>query len=133
MTAAYADRLVSEGLAGAGARKWHYAVLAALAEAGPGSQAELSRRTGIYRSDLVAVITELADLGQVERAPDDADRRRNVVTLTSAGRRQLHRLDRLIAGVQESLLAPLSAAERDDLASLLRRLLEYHAGPDHPA
>src|SRR6266540_6687737 len=62
-TAMHADRLVNEGLARADDRKWHYAVLAALQEFGPASQAALSRRTGIYRSDLVAVINELAGRG----------------------------------------------------------------------
>jgi hypothetical protein len=47
-----AERLVNEGLAGADARKWHYAVRVALQESGPASQATLSRRAGIYRSDL---------------------------------------------------------------------------------
>lgn len=83
---AHAQRLVAEGLSGADARKWHYAALVALDEFGPASQATLSGRTGIHRSDLVAVINELAERELVERAPDPADRRRNVVTLTpSAG------------------------------------------------
>ena len=64
-------------------------MLATLNELGPASQSELSSRTGIYRNDLAAVINELADRGLVERAPDPADRRRNVVTLTGPGRRQM--------------------------------------------
>jgi DNA-binding MarR family transcriptional regulator len=111
--AIYADRLVNEGLAGTDARKWHYAVLVALQESGPASQATLSRRTGIYRSDLVAVINELADRGHVERAPDPADRRRNVITITPQGRRHLRRLDKLLAAIQDDLLAPLTQPERD--------------------
>ena len=122
--AMHADRLVSEGLAGADARKWHYAVLITLQEFGPASQAALSRRTGIYRSDLVAVINELADRGLIERAPDPADRRRNVITMTSRGRHHLHRLDDLLAAVQDDLLAPLSLTERDELIRLLKRLLD---------
>src|SRR5688572_22039720 len=55
---AQSDRLMTEGLAGADARRWHYAVLASLQEFGPGSQATLSRRTGIYRSDMVGVLNE---------------------------------------------------------------------------
>ena len=43
--AMHADRLANQGLARADARKWHYAVLAALQEFGPASQAALSRRT----------------------------------------------------------------------------------------
>lgn len=126
-TAMYADRLVNEVLAGADARKWHYPVLAALLEFGPASQATLSRRAGLYRSDLVAVINELADRGHVERAPDPADRRRNVITITQQGRRHLRRLDKLIAAIQDDLLAPLTQPERDQLTLLLARLLEHHA------
>src|SRR3954452_23670658 len=70
LTAMYADRLVTERLSGAGARKWHFAVLVVLDESGRASQSELSRRTGVYRSDMVAVVNELADRGLVERAPD---------------------------------------------------------------
>lgn len=83
---AHATRLVTEGLSGADARKWHYATLVALDEFGPASQAALSGRTDIHRSDLVAVINELAARELVERTPDPADRRRNVITLTTAGR-----------------------------------------------
>ncbi|MGI8333627.1 MarR family winged helix-turn-helix transcriptional regulator [Actinomadura scrupuli] len=130
MAAAHAQRLVSEGLTGAEARKYHYALLAALEEFGPGSQAALSGRTGIYRSDLVATINELTDRRFVERAADPADRRRNVITITPQGRRHLHQLDVLLAAVQDDLLAPLSAAERDDLMRLLGRLNDHHARRD---
>ncbi|MET9342298.1 MarR family transcriptional regulator [Nonomuraea sp. NPDC003804] len=127
LAAAHADRLVGAGLATADARKWHYAVLAALQESGPASQATLSRRTGIYRSDLVAVINELAERGHVERAPDATDRRRNVITLTGKGRDQLNHLDTLLASLQDDLLAPLDAAEREQLADLLTRLIAHHS------
>jgi len=126
-TAMHADRLVNEGLSGADARKWHYAVLAALQEFGPASQAALSRRTGVYRSDLVAVINELAARGLIERAPDPADRRRNVITMTPHGRRHLRQLDKLVAAIQDDLLAPLTQPERDQLVRLLTRLLDHHA------
>lgn len=124
---AHAQRLVAEGLNGADARKWHYAALVALEEFGPASQAALSGRTGIHRSDLVAVINELAERELVERTPDPADRRRNVITLTPLGRRRLHKLEQLLAAAQEELLSPLSAVEREQLTRLLGRLVEHHA------
>ncbi|MCX5391634.1 MarR family winged helix-turn-helix transcriptional regulator [Streptomyces sp. NBC_00094] len=124
LTAAQADRLVSACLAAEDARKWHYAVLVSLDEHGPTSQAGLSRRTGIYRSDLVSVINELADQGHVERTPDPADRRRNVVTMTDRGRAHLRRLDEVLADAQDELMEPLSVAERALLASLLERLIQ---------
>ncbi|MCZ2527494.1 MarR family winged helix-turn-helix transcriptional regulator [Streptomyces sp. HB2AG] len=127
--AVVADRLVGERLAAEGARKWHFAVLVALAEAGSASQAELSRRTSIYRSDMVAVLNELADAACVRREPDPADRRRNVITLTPAGRRHLERLDTLITEAQHELLAPLTPAEQDELTRLLTVLTEHHLPP----
>jgi MarR family transcriptional regulator, lower aerobic nicotinate degradation pathway regulator len=126
-TAMHADRLATQGLARADARKWHYAVLASLQEFGPASQAALSRRTGIYRSDLVGVINQLAGRGLIQRAPDPADRRRNVITMTPQGRRYLRRLDQLVAAIQDDLLAPLTQPERDQLVRLLTRLLDHHA------
>jgi DNA-binding MarR family transcriptional regulator len=126
-TAAHASRLVSEGFAGAGARGYHYRLLAALEEFGSASQAALGRRGGIDRSDVVAALNELAEGGLVERAPDPGDRRRNVVTITPAGVGQLRRLDGVLAEVQDELLAPLSADERDELARLLTRVLDHHA------
>lgn len=123
---AQSDRLINEGLAQADARKWHYAVLASLHEHGPGSQATLSRRTGIYRSDMVGVLNELAERGLVGRAPDPDDRRRNVITITAQGRRHLRRLDKVLDDLHDELLAPLTPAERDQFVHLLTRLLDHH-------
>ncbi|MFB4317566.1 MarR family winged helix-turn-helix transcriptional regulator [Actinomadura sp. 21ATH] len=125
---------MSEGLAQVDARKWHYAVLASLQEYGPGSQATLSRRTGIYRSDMVGVLNELAERELVERTPDPGDRRRNVITITAQGRRHLRRLDRILDDLHDELLAPLTSAERDQLVRLLTRLLDHHTqAPEPPA
>lgn len=126
LAAIHSDRRVNEVLAREDARKWHYAVLATLEEFGPASQAGLSSRTGIYRSDLVAVINELADRGLVERAPDPADRRRNVITLTGPGRRRLLRLDKLLADVEDEVFAPLTPAQREQLTRLLTTLVDHH-------
>ena len=123
LAAMRADRIVGEGLATRDARKWHYAVLAALEELGPASQATLSDRAGLYRSDLVAVLNELEEHGHVARAPDPDDKRRNVITITRKGRTQLSRLDELIDKAQDELLAPLSADERKELVRLLKLLM----------
>ncbi|RCG20447.1 MarR family transcriptional regulator [Streptomyces reniochalinae] len=123
------DRLINDGLARVDARKWHYAVLASLQEHGPGSQAELSRRSGIYRSDMVGVLNELAERGLVERVPDPADRRRNIITISARGRRRLLRLDKVLDDLHDELLAPLSPNERDQFVRLTTRLLDHHTRP----
>jgi DNA-binding MarR family transcriptional regulator len=124
-----ANRLVAACLAGIQARRHHYVLLAALDEVGSASQAELSRRTTIDRSDMVATVNELAERGLVQRAPDPTDRRRNVVSLTAAGRRHLRKLDTLLTKVQDDLLAPLSPDEREQLVHLLTRVVDHHAAP----
>ncbi|MFI6263503.1 MarR family winged helix-turn-helix transcriptional regulator [Micromonospora sp. NPDC051006] len=125
-SAAHAGRLVSDGFANIGARGYHYRILAALEELGPASQADLGRRGGIDRSDVVATLNELAAKNLVVRAPDPADRRRNVITLTPAGHRELRRMEKALAGVQDTLLAPLTPTERDQLTRLLGKLLAHH-------
>src|SRR5262245_34752655 len=112
-TAAHAHRLVTDRLGELNARGYHLRLLATLEDAGPASQADLGRRTGIHFSDIVAALNELAEQGFVERAPDPDDRRRNVVTITTAGRRHLRRLEKQVARIQDELLTPLSPAERE--------------------
>ncbi|MCO8269390.1 MarR family winged helix-turn-helix transcriptional regulator [Actinoplanes sp. TRM 88003] len=129
LAAMHSDRLVNDELARVDARKWHYAVLATLDEFGAASQAQLSDRTRIYRSDLVAVLNELAEREQVERAPDPADKRRNLVRITTAGRRTLRKLDKLLAAVEDEVLAPLDPTQRADLTSLLTTLVDHHSNP----
>ncbi len=125
-TANHAHRLVTAGFSAVQARGYHFRVLATLEEFGPASQAGLGRRSGIHVSEMVATINELAEGGLVERAPDPSDRRRNVISLTTAGKRQLRRLDKQLAERQNELLAPLSAEERQRLTDLLSKLLEHH-------
>src|SRR4051794_29799771 len=87
--AAHAHRVAAEKLAGVEAHGHHFAVLAALQEYGPASQAAVGRRCLIDGSDVVAAVDELADQGMVVRTLDPDDRRRNVVTVTPVGLRRL--------------------------------------------
>ncbi|MFI6237568.1 MarR family winged helix-turn-helix transcriptional regulator [Micromonospora sp. NPDC050784] len=126
-TASHATRLLSEGFAAHDLRGYHYRLLATLAEDGPASQADLGRRCGIDRSDVVAAINDLAGRGLVVRAPDPADRRRNVISATDAGADEARRMGATLERVQDDLLAPLSASEREQLMRLLTRLLDHHS------
>ena len=117
------DRLVNEALATEGVRKYHFRVLVALQDDGPLSQADLGRRLAIDRSDMAAVAAELEQRDWIARTRDDRDRRRNVVTITPAGAEALARMDAAIVEAQDALLAPLTKAERQQLTTLLTRLL----------
>ena len=122
--AAEGRRLVNASLGQDGARRQHFTVLASLSAPGPASQADLGRRLSIDRSDLHVLLAELEAGGLVARVRDERDRRRNVVTLTRAGRGALARLGKRIDAAQDALLEPLSAGERRELNRLLQKILE---------
>ncbi|MEU2395006.1 MarR family winged helix-turn-helix transcriptional regulator [Streptomyces sp. NPDC007369] len=128
--ATHAARLVTQGLSNVGAHRYHFALMAALEEFGPLSQAELGRRSGIDRSYIVESLNELEDAGMVVRAVDPADRRRNTVTVTKAGLDQLRRIDGALAEAQDAMLDGLSVTERATLTALLTRVLHQVAGRD---
>jgi DNA-binding MarR family transcriptional regulator len=121
---ARASGLLKEGFAqgGDGLRGYHYRLLAALDEGGPASQAALGRGTGIDRSDVSAALVDLEGRGLVLRDVNQADRRRNVVSITAAGVTHLEMLDSVVDEVQERLLAPLSEGERRQFITLMRRV-----------
>ena len=114
---------------GSGLRSYHYRLLAALEEYGPVSQADLGRGTGMDRSDVTGVLSELESRGLVVRAGDPEHKRRNIVTITPAGVEQLLELDKVIEDVQEQVLRPLTGAQRRQFIALMRKLL---TGPDGP-
>ena len=122
-----AHPLITDKLATAGSRGYHYRLLAALQEFGPASQASLGRRTAMDRSDVAAAVNELVSRGLAGRALNPADRRRNVISITPAGTAHLRRLEELLADVQDELLTPLSPAERQQLIHLLSRIVEHQA------
>src|ERR1700761_5157127 len=106
-----------------------FAVLAALEEYGALSQADLGRLLGLDRNEVSGIVTRLEDNGGIDRQPDPADRRRNVVTLTAEGERRLEQIQRYADAAQQELLAGLDPAERDQLIALLAKVL---AGPRPP-
>ncbi|QLH24981.1 MarR family winged helix-turn-helix transcriptional regulator [Streptomyces sp. Rer75] len=126
--AARGHRLVAEALAREGMRMMHHAVLSAVAELGPVSQAELGRSLGIDPKDMVGIVGDLEGEGLVTRSPDPRDRRKNAIAISEEGERRLVRTRRLGDEANDELTAGLSTAEREQLMALLRRVAE----PDEP-
>ena len=123
-----ANKLVLAALDPGGLQRVDYALLACLGQDGSHSQAELGRRIGIDRSDIVALVNRLEERSLVVRARDVHDRRRNTITLTAAGRRALAALERRVERAQQQFLAPLEQDERRTLVVLLQRLVDHHQG-----
>ena len=126
-----AGRLATLGTRLTGARmplevRSDFAVLATLDENGPLSQADIGRALGLDRNNVNGIVVRLEGHGAVGRASDPADRRRNVVTITSTGRARLAEIQGHADAVQAELLTALSAAEREDLIRLLGKVLASH-------
>ncbi|MEU0335860.1 MarR family transcriptional regulator [Streptomyces sp. NPDC006193] len=120
--AARGRALVAEALAAEGLRMWHHVVLSAVRDLAPVAQADLGRSVGLDPKDVVGILNDLQSAGLVDRAPDPRDRRKNAVTLTGDGARLLRRCEKAAREANDALLAPLSAAEREQFTSLLIRI-----------
>ncbi|PZE23196.1 MULTISPECIES: MarR family winged helix-turn-helix transcriptional regulator [unclassified Curtobacterium] len=108
-----------------------FAVLSALQEYGPLSQADIGRVLGLDRNNVNGIVVRLDADESVLRTPDPADRRRNIVTITANGGERLADLRTQADAVQDELLAALSPADRDALVRLLGDVLAAH--PAQPA
>jgi DNA-binding MarR family transcriptional regulator len=95
-----------------------FALLAAL----PASQRELGERLRKDPADMVRLLDAASDAGLVVRAADPVDRRRRLVSLTSAGSAALRSYFEVAREVEDEVLAPLDASERVALHALLAKL-----------
>ncbi|MET9575335.1 MarR family winged helix-turn-helix transcriptional regulator [Streptomyces massasporeus] len=121
-----ARRTLSEKLTARGLRLWHLTVLTLVADLGAQPKGVLAARLDMNASDLARIVKDLAGAGQVECVRSLTDRRRVDVRITPEGRSALEHLNADIASADDDILTPLSEAEREQLASLLRRVHAHH-------
>jgi DNA-binding MarR family transcriptional regulator len=86
-------------------------------------QQEIGQLMGIDPSTMVSLIDQLESAGLAKRRTHPKDRRAREVSITPKGRRALERARGLAKRVEDDVLRGLSAAERGQLLTLLRRAL----------
>lgn len=107
-----------------GMRMRQFMVLSYLRDRAPEQQQQLCESLWLDPNNCVLLLNELEQAGYIERRRDPTDRRRHLVDLTDAGRAALERGERAQEGLEDEVLAPLTAKERATLRSLLRRALD---------
>ena len=103
----------------AGFEIYDYSVLAILAEGARETQATIADALALDPSRLVALLDSLEERGLIVRQRDPQDRRRHLVSITAAGKRQLSRLRGMIKELEEAFFAPSTrrAARRSTICS----------------
>jgi DNA-binding MarR family transcriptional regulator len=87
------------------------------------TQSVLARIMGIEVPTAFHLVLKLEQNGYVARAPDDADRRAQLLRLTSEGERILRVIAELTPARDTDLLAGFAPEEREILARLLTRII----------
>jgi len=109
----------------AGFNAYHYSILALLDEGARTTQAAIADALQFDPSQLVALLDTLEERELIERRRDPTDRRRQMVSMTAAGRRQLAVFRKLVSKLEDEFLAPLDEAERAELHDLLLRIAAH--------
>ena len=97
-------------------------ILTMVTEMEPMTQKTLADALRIDRTTMVALLDDLEDKGYVVRQRHPGDRRAFLVQPTDSGRAAKVAAVRILDEQQRRFLAPLTAAERTQLATLLKRL-----------
>jgi DNA-binding MarR family transcriptional regulator len=113
--------------AGADLSPSQISALAAIDRHGPLTPSELAGHERIQRPTATRVLARLEEIGLIARAPDPADRRSSLISVSADGRallgRQRSRKDLFLAR-RLATLGPDEVATLDRAAAILERLLD---------
>ena len=119
--------LFSEALASFDVTAVQFAMLNVLLTEPGIDQVTLAQRVFFDAATAGSVIGRLEAKGWIVREHDSADRRRRLLWLTADGQKAVARMKRPAQKVQQRLLEPLSAAEREQFLALLGKLVAARA------
>ena len=101
----------------------HFVTLSYLRDHASAGQQAVGEALCLDANNLVLLLNELEQAGQVQRRRDPSDRRRHLVELTPTGRQALAAAERAQESIEEQVLAPLTTEQRATLRDLLGRAL----------
>jgi DNA-binding MarR family transcriptional regulator len=104
-----------------GLRPRHLVALIVLRDHGAMSQQSFAAVLEIDRTNVVGLLNDLERAGLVARTRSEEDRRRHLVELTDAGAQRIREAERVLAAVEDEVLAALDAGQRATLYDLLQR------------
>ena len=116
-------RAIDRRLAPLGLSSAYMPVFFALAGGESLSQTELARRASVEQPTMAATLKRMERDGLIARTPDPEDRRSALVSLTKRAREKLKSVQAAGHAVNDTAMAPLSAAEQRQYLSLLRRVI----------
>jgi DNA-binding MarR family transcriptional regulator len=103
-------------------------ILIRLTQQAHGSPTDLTEHLGYDMGALTRIVDDLHKKGLVVRERSESDRRAVQIAATAEGRRLALATKKYIVDLTNELVAPYSAAETDQLISLLQRLLVHMEG-----
>jgi DNA-binding MarR family transcriptional regulator len=115
---------IAAALGSVGLTPASFGLLNVLAAREGANQQELGSAMGVDPSTMVSLIDQLETAGLARRRPHPTDRRARAVAVTAKGRRVLERGRRMAMQVEDEVLHGLTATERRELLTLLRRALD---------
>jgi DNA-binding MarR family transcriptional regulator len=113
-----------------GLKRSAYSALLALRRSGPPFElapSQITEQLFVTSGGLTPLLDRLERDDLVRRRPHPVDRRGVIVSLTDAGRELVDQVMAVHVETEQRLLSGISAREREQLATLLKKLLQ-HAG-----
>jgi DNA-binding MarR family transcriptional regulator len=94
--------------------------------------AEIGRKVGTARQSANELITGMERAGLIERQPNPADRRSQLVYLTAGGKTRLAAATPAVRAVEAELEADFTAADRTAARAWLQRMVNTEVPIDEP-
>jgi DNA-binding MarR family transcriptional regulator len=123
MASRVVTRHYDSALAPVGLSTSSYSILSRTAREGPLPLGELAARLAMDRTTLSRELAPLVDAGLVEAEPDERDRRKRIVVLTSQGAALVKEARPLWARAQRNLSRRFGVARTDELMTELHALV----------